>query len=95
MRSFKILTLLLAFIAGMVTLTQRASAQQGSASYRLFYDELSPYGSWVDYQNYGFVWMPNVDPDFSPYVTSGRWVFTDDGWTWVSDYPWGWATLGL
>jgi len=93
MRSLKIFAVLVALNAGAWITLQEASAQQVSASFRLFYDALSPYGTWVDYQNYGYVWMPNTDPDFSPYVTSGHWVFTDDGWTWVSDYPWGWATF--
>lgn len=93
MRSLKIFAMLVALNAGAWITLQDASAQQVSASFRLFYDALSPYGTWVDYQNYGYVWMPNTDSDFSPYVTSGHWVFTDDGWTWVSDYPWGWATF--
>jgi hypothetical protein len=70
---------------------QEASAQQVSVSFQLFYDELSPYGMWVDYPNYGYVWMPDADPGFRPYATAGHWVFTDDGWAWFSDYRWGWA----
>lgn len=72
---------------------QEASAQQVSVSFQLFYDELSPYGMWVDYPNYGYVWIPNEGTGFSPYRSGGRWIFTDDGWTWVSDYSWGWATF--
>ncbi|HTK83146.1 MAG TPA: DUF6600 domain-containing protein [Bacteroidota bacterium] len=64
---------------------------QGSVSFQLFYDELNPYGNWVEYKNYGYAWIPNVEPEFSPYTTDGHWVYTDDGWTWVSDYSWGWA----
>jgi hypothetical protein len=89
----KVFSLLLALNTGAWMIPQEASAQQVSVSFRLFYDELSPYGMWVDYPNYGYVWMPNADPGFSPYATAGRWVFTDDGWTWVSDYPWGWAAF--
>lgn len=62
-------------------------------SYQTFYDQLSPYGSWIDYPGYGYVWVPQVDEGFSPYMTSGRWVYTDMGWTWASDYQWGWATF--
>ena len=93
MRTLRIFALLLVMSTGASIIPQVSFAQQGSAGFRLFYDALSPYGTWVDYQNYGYVWMPNTDPDFSPYVTAGHWVFTDDGWTWVSDYPWGWATF--
>ena len=60
---------------------------------QLFYDELSPYGTWVDYPDYGYVWVPAVDNDFKPYVTNGSWVYSDFGWTWASDYEWGWATF--
>jgi len=62
-------------------------------SYQTFYDALSPYGQWINYAQYGYVWMPNVGPDFKPYTTNGHWVYTEDGWTWASDYPWGWATF--
>jgi len=70
---------------------QHAHAQQGSVSLQVFYDELSPYGTWVDNANYGYVWMPNVARGFIPYGTNGHWVFTDEGWTWYSNYAWGWA----
>jgi len=66
---------------------------QGYVSTQVFYDQLSPYGEWIENPNYGYVWIPDVDQDFSPYSTSGYWVMTDYGWTWVSDYPWGWATF--
>ena len=62
-------------------------------SYEEFYDELSPYGSWVDYPQYGYVWVPRVSVDFHPYATEGHWVMTNYGWTWVSDYRWGWAAF--
>jgi hypothetical protein len=62
-------------------------------SYQSFYDALSPYGQWINNPQYGYVWMPNVGPDFKPYSTNGNWVYTDGGWTWASNYPWGWATF--
>ncbi|HEY4153786.1 MAG TPA: DUF6600 domain-containing protein, partial [Puia sp.] len=60
-------------------------------SYQSFYDGLAPYGSWIDYPGYGYVWMPNAGPDFMPYNTNGNWIYTDAGWTWASNYEWGWA----
>ena len=84
--------LLIVWGAGTCTTPQAASAQT-SVSFQLFYDELSPYGSWVDYPNYGYVWIPEEDPGFSPYTTRGHWIYTYYGWTWVSDYRWGWATF--
>jgi hypothetical protein len=86
-KSFALIVIL---IAGVWLTPQEASAQ-GSVSFQLFYDGLSPYGSWVNYPNYGYVWIPDVDREFSPYGTYGHWIFTIDGWMWVSDYPWGWA----
>lgn len=56
-----------------------------------FYDELGPYGQWVQTPEYGTVWIPNAGADFQPYATSGHWVVTEYGNTWVSDYAWGWA----
>lgn len=93
MRSAKIFALLVVMSTGAWIIPQEASAQQVTVSYQLFYDQLSPYGMWVDYPTYGYVWIPNGDIGFSPYVTNGHWIFTDDGWTWVSDYPWGWAVF--
>jgi hypothetical protein len=55
-----------------------------------FRDALAPYGTWREDPAYGLVWVPAVGPDFRPYVTAGRWTY-DGGWTWLSDYPWGWV----
>ncbi|QIH35338.1 DUF6600 domain-containing protein [Sphingobacterium sp. DR205] len=60
-------------------------------SFQMFYDELSPYGQWVNDPNYGYVWIPDAGPDFQPYATNGYWSMTDYGNTWVSNYDWGWA----
>jgi uncharacterized membrane protein YgcG len=62
-----------------------------------FDETLSPYGQWVDTgegPNDGRAWRPDPDvvgEDFQPYATGGHWVYSDWGWTWESDYPWGWA----
>jgi hypothetical protein len=56
-----------------------------------FYETLSPFGFWVGYAPYGHVWVPHGTPyGWRPY-TSGRWLWSDHGWTWVSDHDWGWA----
>ncbi|HVZ55409.1 MAG TPA: DUF6600 domain-containing protein [Chitinophagaceae bacterium] len=65
---------------------------EGEVTYQEFYDELSPYGRWIDYPDYGYVWCPDTGPDFRPYSTNGHWVWSDEyEWIWVSDYDWGWA----
>ena len=69
------------------------SPAPSEVSYQSFYDELSPYGRWIDYPGYGYVWMPEVGYGFKPYATNGHWVYTEEGWTWASDYAWGWATF--
>jgi hypothetical protein len=64
------------------------------ATYQEFYDALSAYGSWVQMPGYDYVWQPAAtvqDFRWRPY-TLGHWVFTDNGWTWVSDEPFGWIT---
>lgn len=72
--------------------TQSAKAQYDDVSLQTFYDELSPYGIWINDPQYGYVWRPDVDQsDFRPYYTNGRWVMTEYGNTWVSNYDWGWA----
>jgi hypothetical protein len=68
-----------------------ANAQGRSVSLQTFYDELSYHGDWINNPDYGYVWRPNVGNDFRPYYTNGRWLMTEYGNTWVSDYSWGWA----
>ena len=36
-------------------------------------------------------WATVQDAHWRPY-TLGRWAYTDDGWTWISDEPFGWIT---
>jgi hypothetical protein len=92
MKSYiKILALTLTLIVIAIVFPKQVQAQQENVSLQIFYDELSPYGQWVDYSNYGYVWIPDVGNDFEPYSTNGHWVMTDYGWTWMSDYDWGWA----
>lgn len=71
---------------------QKALAQDEDISLQSFYDELSPYGTWIQDPQYGYVWRPDADQEeFRPYYTNGRWVMTEYGNTWVSNYEWGWA----
>lgn len=62
--------------------------------YETFYRKLEPYGAWRETGDYGYVWQPREaqrSRNWRPY-TNGRWAYTDAGWTWVSDEPFGWAT---
>jgi len=92
---------LFALLAGTTTLVRAQDYQNdyqddgystGNVSLQTFYDELSPYGTWIQDPQYGYVWRPDVDQsEFRPYYTNGRWAMTEYGNTWVSNYDWGWA----
>ena len=85
-----------AIVLGLMLLfagtTEKAMAQNEDVSLQSFYDELAPYGQWIQDPQYGYVWRPDVDQEeFRPYYTNGRWAMTEYGNTWVSNYDWGWA----
>jgi hypothetical protein len=70
------------------------SGNVATASYSTFYRKLDPYGVWRETSSYGYVWQPREaerSRSWRPY-TNGRWVYTDAGWTWISEEPFGWAT---
>jgi len=55
-----------------------------------YYDYLEPYGLWVSFSPYGYVWIPrDIDYGWRPY-SLGHWVYTDYGWTWIAGERWGW-----
>lgn len=91
MQKLRILGLSLLLLAGL-SVQDKANAQPGvSISFQTFYNELAPYGRWINSPQYGSVWTPDVTAGFQPYSTNGYWEVTEYGNTWVSDYNWGWA----
>jgi hypothetical protein len=77
------------------SMAQRMRDSEGrpaTGTYSMFYTRLDPYGEWFETNDYGYVFQPRQAQSRSwrPY-TSGHWVYTDVGWTWVSDEPFGWA----
>jgi hypothetical protein len=77
------------------SMAQRMRDSEGrpaTATYSMFYTRLEPYGEWFETNDYGYVFQPRQAQSRSwrPY-TSGHWVYTDVGWTWISDEPFGWA----
>ncbi len=69
------------------------AALLNAGDHQIFFAELSRFGEWFETREYGFVWQPTAlgaDPTWRPY-TRGRWVNSDQGWTWLSDEPFGWA----
>src|SRR5690606_32627098 len=87
----KILVVFFSMVLFLFAVNKQVQAQNVQVSFQLFYDELSPYGEWIDDPEYGYMWLPDVDRNFQPYGTNGRWVNTQYGNTWYSDYDWGWA----
>lgn len=91
----KVLVLGLASGLGFFAFTGRADLEV-SGSLRIqataeFDAPLAPYGTWVEVNSYGRCWRPSrIAVEWRPYCY-GQWVWTDCGWYWASDEPWGWA----
>src|SRR5438477_10498064 len=65
-----------------------------TVGYSTFYNNLESYGDWIETGDYGYVFHPREaesSRSWRPY-TNGRWVYSDAGWTWISEEPFGWAT---
>jgi Family of unknown function (DUF6600) len=88
MKRFAIRALFVA--AAAIGFAAQAAQAQVSVNVTIggFYDELAPYGRWVDCR-YGQCWVPaRVEAGWQPY-SNGQWIYTEYGWTWVSNDPWG------
>jgi len=84
-------------IAGTMDHIQRAVAPSRSATYlpqdlQTYGSTFDQYGSWQYDQPYGYVWYPQVGPDWRPY-SYGSWSpIRSYGWTWVGTEMWAWPT---
>ena len=90
----RILTLA-AFISLIFAFSGEASAKNlknfGGGVY--FYSELSPYGTWIELGTGVTVWRPaGIGQGWAPY-TQGYWDWTNDGWYWQSNEPFGYITF--
>jgi len=57
-----------------------------------FHSSLSPHGEWIEMESGFRVWRPiNIQNHWRPYLL-GRWIWTDYGWYWMSNEPFGWIT---
>jgi hypothetical protein len=78
-----------------VSTTQTVIVQERpAATTQVFYDSLSPYGTWIYLNDLGWTWQPTVatvNVNWRPYYDRGSWAYTDAGWYWNSSYSWGWA----
>ena len=56
-----------------------------------FYRPLLAYGEWIELDPGFYAWRPHRTPyGWRPYWR-GHWVWSDQGWYWVSNEPFGWA----
>jgi len=78
------------FAAAALFSTLAGARADSDITFQDFYDALSPDGDWVELDDYGYCWRPFVDDHWRPY-TDGQWVYTEAGYTWFSNEPWGWA----
>jgi len=78
--------------APVVTAPPSAPLPGSEVTLNYFQTQLTPYGGWVDMPGYGLCWRPTVQDSqygWRPYFNGGHWDYTDDGWFWRSEYPWG------
>jgi hypothetical protein len=76
------------------TASQPVYVSNAPADVTYFYNDLAPYGTWIDLPGFGWCWQPTaavLDRNWQPYCQNGHWVNTEAGWYWASDYSWGWA----
>ena len=94
MKTFRKLSIVL-FIAALTSCyaerTLVSANNNAQISFQTFYNELAPYGDWIEDYDHGYIWIPHVGRGFQPYSTNGYWTMTNYGNTWVSNYSWGWA----
>ncbi|MHB8580845.1 MAG: DUF6600 domain-containing protein [Ignavibacteriaceae bacterium] len=85
----KLLIAALFLIFGLSTQIKADSSLLFGGEFGFFYSSLAPYGSWIQINGGENVWHPdNVGYGWSPYHY-GHWVWTNDGWYWDSDEPFG------
>src|SRR5262245_12795178 len=86
LKHIRTIALAVAVFVGAASIPAPAKAD---VSFSYSYTSLSPHGAWLVSAQYGRVWHPSVAvASWNPYY-DGHWVYTDFGWTWVSDYSWG------
>ncbi len=86
----KIFLIAVFLVAGL--LFQANTNAQGGENFGFFYSNLAPYGSWIELNNGVTVWRPNLfQVNWSPYQ-NGQWLWTNNGWYWDSNEPFGWIT---
>jgi len=69
-----------------------AFAVEKDSDCAVFAGPLARHGEWLRLAGGGSAWRPGgIGEAWRPYL-HGSWVFTEQGWYWVSEEPWAWAT---
>jgi hypothetical protein len=84
MRNFLICSALFLFFFNVAP-----SRAEVEVSVGMNFSELDEYGEWVHVKGLGRVWQPDAEEGWRPFMY-GRWVYSNDGWLWDSDEPFGW-----
>jgi len=68
------------------------SLPDAEVNFAYFHDQLAPFGTWIEVDGVKY-WRPDsairANPDWRPYYDMGKWIQTDNGLFWQSDYTWG------
>lgn len=77
----------------IISVNNSNSYIDGRVSFGFFYQNLSPYGEWIEIEPDFYVWKPvAIRYGWRPYW-DGKWVWTRYGWYWVSNEPFGWIVF--
>lgn len=88
----KLIVVFVIMFAGLFTTESNARTWHSDVSFNFFYNNLNPYGEWIQVDYDLVVWKPySVNRGWSPYSV-GNWEYTTYGWYWDSYEPFGWAT---
>lgn len=95
MRLFRALLVPVLFSVAQCATAPKAVVREAAppTAEEVFQQVLAPNGEWIVIARYGRVWVPKaalVGESFRPYVTAGHWVSTNSGWSFESDWDWGW-----
>ena len=89
MKAIRLLVLSFLFMTAMSLQASQPAYGHFGVSFNYFYENLSPYGEWIRLDDGLVVWKPRMNRyNWEPY-TQGGWMWTDCGWYWNSDEPYG------
>ncbi len=87
---YTLLAVSVVLLSGCVVGTQTTTTNINDQRPDPTFSVLDSYGQWVNVPGLGTVWRPYDENNWQPYY-NGQWVWTDQGWMWQSDEPYGWV----